>query len=164
MGCCGRREKGFTVTEEQKWDYIVCISLQLKVPRSKADPHPARHSLTSSRGPASHLSPTYGCGSSSSSPYRFTLLTPSLPSIYLLSTNGPARSNQKSVSTWPSGSSLYASSSPTSSWYTDGLGQSKSFALAVCRRATSNRSPPSSKVCVSQKVAKVGRGSWSSLN
>lgn len=23
MGCCGDREKGITVTEEQKWDYIV---------------------------------------------------------------------------------------------------------------------------------------------
>ena len=23
MGCCGDREKGLTVTEEQKWDYIV---------------------------------------------------------------------------------------------------------------------------------------------
>ena len=22
MGCCGDREKGITVTEEQKWDYI----------------------------------------------------------------------------------------------------------------------------------------------
>lgn len=23
MGCCGDREKGLTVTEQQKWDYIV---------------------------------------------------------------------------------------------------------------------------------------------
>ncbi|KAF2870230.1 hypothetical protein BDV95DRAFT_496866 [Massariosphaeria phaeospora] len=27
MGCCGDREKGLTVTEEQKWDYIVSATL-----------------------------------------------------------------------------------------------------------------------------------------
>lgn len=25
MGCCGDREKGLTVAEDQKWTYIVCI-------------------------------------------------------------------------------------------------------------------------------------------
>lgn len=24
MGCCGDREKGLNVSEEQKWEYIVC--------------------------------------------------------------------------------------------------------------------------------------------
>ena len=28
MGCCGDREKGLTVTEEQKWDYIVGASCE----------------------------------------------------------------------------------------------------------------------------------------
>lgn len=25
MGCCGDREKAIAVSEEQKWDYIVCV-------------------------------------------------------------------------------------------------------------------------------------------
>jgi hypothetical protein len=29
MGCCGDREKALAVTEEQKWDYIVCAQGQL---------------------------------------------------------------------------------------------------------------------------------------
>jgi hypothetical protein len=29
MGCCGDREKGTTVTEEQKWTYIVSTGMRL---------------------------------------------------------------------------------------------------------------------------------------
>lgn len=47
MGCCGDREKGITVTEEQKWDYIVRRAFYEQAGYVLTSTH--RPSLTSSR-------------------------------------------------------------------------------------------------------------------
>lgn len=145
MGCCGDREKGTTVTEEQKWTYIVSTTPHSTIPVVHANSR--RRSLTSSPPRALHPSLMPGSGSSSSSLALSTLPTPLLPSTSSPSTSGQARSSLSFPLRLRNGSSPSPSSFPMFSSHTVGLEPCASCAQEASQNATSSLWLPYCRVC-----------------